>query len=80
MENLLSVHLSKLYAQGLLDGGTKPFLLNDDGVRDTFSVFKMGYEIFSNCAKISSVRAPRNQNDRFLRSSFHLPHSYAKKT
>ena len=41
-ENFLSVHISMLYAQGLLDGGAKPFLLNDDGVRDSSSMFEMG--------------------------------------
>ena len=65
-ENLQSVHISVLYAQGLLDGGTKPFLLNDDGVRDTFSMFKMGDEVFSNFVKLSSAPAPRNKNDRSL--------------
>ena len=48
--------------------GTKPFLLNDNGVRETFSMFKMGYEIFSNCARLSSALVPRNKNDRSLTS------------
>ena len=48
--------------------GTKPFLLNDDAVRETFSMFKMGYEIFSNCAKLSSSLVPRIKNDHSLKA------------
>ena len=46
--------------------GTKPFLLNDDGVRETFSMFQMGFETLSNCAKLSSALVPRIRNDGSL--------------
>ena len=31
-----------------------------------FSIFEMGFEIFSNCAKLSSVLGPRIKNDLSL--------------
>ena len=46
--------------------GYLTILLKDDGVQTTFSMFKMGYELFSNCAKLSSALVPRIQNDRSL--------------
>ena len=33
---------------------------------DTKTVSKMGYEIFSNCAKLSSALVPRIKSDRSL--------------
>ena len=41
-ENLVSVHISMFYAQRLLYGVLNHFLLKDDRLRKTFSVFKMG--------------------------------------
>ena len=50
--------------------GYLPILLKDDGVRKTFSMFKMGYELFSNCAKLSSALVPRIQNDLSLNTLY----------
>ena len=36
----------------------------------TVSMFKMGYEIFSNCAKVSSAIVPRVKNDCSLKMKF----------
>ena len=38
----------------------------------TVSIFKMGYEIFSNCAKLSSALVPKVQSDRSLRGGSRL--------
>ena len=46
--------------------GHQTVLLKDDEVRKTPSTFKMGYEIFSNCAKLSPALVPRIKNNRFL--------------
>ena len=64
-DNLLSVHISMLYAQGLLDGVLNHFAERLWGMK-TFSIFKRGYEIFSNCVKLSSALVPRIKNDRPL--------------
>ena len=49
--------------------GYQTILLKDDGVRKTFSMFKMGNEIFSNCAKLSSALVPSIKNDHSLKGT-----------
>ena len=38
-----------------------------------FSMFKMGYEIVSYCAKLSSAMVPRIKNDRSVKNLFRQP-------
>ena len=49
-DNMVSVHIFMLFAQRSLDGGTRPFAERWWGTK-TFSMFKVGYQIFSNCLK-----------------------------
>ena len=43
--------------------GVQTILLKDDEVGQLFSMFKMGYRIFSNCAKLSSALVLMIKND-----------------
>ena len=64
-DNLISVYIPMSHAKRLLDGVLNHFT-EDDGVRNTFSMFKMGYEVFSNCVKLSSALLAWIKNDRSL--------------
>ena len=68
-DNLVSVHISMFYAQRLPDGVLDHFAERWWG-RKTFSMFKMGYEIFANCTKLTSALVPRTKNDCSLTLSF----------
>ena len=45
------------------------------GYEKIYSMFKMGHEIFSNCAKFSSALVPRIKSDRSLREHKELSQS-----
>ena len=62
-DNLVS--RSMIYAQRLLDGVPNHFAERCWGTK-TVSLFKMGYDIFHNCAKLSSALVPRIKIDRTL--------------
>ena len=64
-DNLVSAYISMLYAQTLLEEILNHFAERWWGMK-TFSIFKRGYEIFSNCAKLSSSLVPRIKNDSSL--------------
>ena len=64
-DNLISVHISVLCTE-TSEWDTKPFLQNDDGVRKTFSMFKIRSEIFSQCTKSSPALVPWIKNDHFI--------------
>ena len=61
-DDLLLAHLSMLYAQRFLDGVLNHFAAMWWGTKTVF-LFKMGYEIFPNCAKLSSTLVPRIKSD-----------------
>ena len=67
-DNLVYFHRSMFFAQGLLGGVLKHFAERWWGMK-TSSMFKIGYEIFSNSAKLSSARYPRIKSDRSLIST-----------
>ena len=64
-DNLVSFHRSMFLAQRLLGGVLNHFAERWWGMK-TVSMFKMGYEIFSNCVKSSSALVPKIKNDRSL--------------
>ena len=64
-DNLVLFHRSMFLAQRHLDGVLNYFAERWWGTK-TLSMFKMGYEIFSNCAKLSSALVPRIKSDRSL--------------
>ena len=74
-DNLVSFHRSMFFAQRLLDGVLNHFAEGWWGTK-TVSMFKMGYEIFSNCVKLSSALVPRIKNDRSLSSFCFLHWNY----
>ena len=57
-------------AKRRLDGVLNHFVERKWGTK-TVSMFKMGYEIFSNCTKLSSALVPRIKNDRSLSVVLH---------
>ena len=71
-DNLVSIHVSMFYAQRLLDGVLNHFAERLWGTK-TISMFKMGYKMFSDCAKLSSALVPRIKSDRSLNPSFLRP-------
>ena len=66
-DNLVCVEISMFYARRLRDGVLNHFAERCWGTK-TFSVLRMGYEIFSNRAKNKSYSTlvPRIKNDRLL--------------
>ena len=66
--NLASFHRSMFYARRLLDG-----VLNHFAERwwdaKTISMFKLGQEIFSNCANLSSALVPSVKSNRSLKAN-----------
>ena len=65
-DNFISVHILSFMHKDFLMGVLNHFAERLWGM-ETFSIFKMGYEIFSNCAKLSSALVLRIKNDRSLR-------------
>ena len=63
----ICVHIFIPYTQRLLDDGVPNHSAERCGVQKHLFIFKMGYENFSNCVKISSALVPRIKNDRSLR-------------
>ena len=66
-DNLVSVNRSMFYAQRFLDGILNNFAERLRGTK-IFLCSKMGYESFTNSAKLSSALVPRIKNDRSLRN------------
>ena len=64
---VVSLHRSMFYAQRLQDGVLNHFAERWWATK-TISMFKMGYEIFSNDAKLYSAVVPRNKSDCSLSS------------
>ena len=67
-DSLVSVNISRFYAQRLLDGVLNHFAERQWGTKNT-SMFKMGYKNFSNCAKLSSTLVPRIDRDHYLKTN-----------
>ena len=68
-DNLVSFHISMFFAQRLLGGVLNHFAERWLGTK-IVSMFKMGYEIFSNCVKLSSAQVSKNKDDRFLKAKY----------
>ena len=63
--SLVSLHRSMFYARILLDALLNRYAERWWGIK-AVSKLKMGYEIFSSCAKLSSALVPTVKSDRSL--------------